>query len=161
MKRFVFCIRYKDVSSVTKKISYLRDVVLTALSKIFQMLWKHLLFGKSFFQSLMGLFLCKWRKTIWPNLPSEKNESLPLFSCCPIIALYPYALQICALAYSFQMGAAFFIVSMIIPFYKIVFPSLQTTTAFHICNAKYCMIWHILDRNKSYHVVQDFSHDSA
>ena len=143
------------------KISYLIDVVLTALSKIFQMLWKHLLFGKSFFQSLMGLFLCKWRKTIWPNLPSEKNESLPLFSCCPIIALYPYALQICALAYSFQMGAAFFIVSMIIRFYKIVFTLLKQRQQHFTFETKYCMIWHILDRNKSYHVVQDFSHDSA
>ena len=44
----------------------------------------------------------KWRKTIWPNLPSEKNESLSSpFSFGPLLllALYPYALQICTLAY--------------------------------------------------------------
>jgi len=46
--------------------------------------------------------LYKWRKTIWPNLPSEKNESLSSpFSFGPLLllALYPYALQICTLAY--------------------------------------------------------------
>ena len=54
----------------------------------------------SFFFSDQTLY--KWRKTIWPNLPSEKNESLSSpFSFGPLLllALYPYALQICTLAY--------------------------------------------------------------
>ena len=29
-------------------------------------------------QDFFRLVFCKWRKTIWPNLPSEKNETLPL-----------------------------------------------------------------------------------